>query len=134
MHPMVATLMLLGATALLAGPAQAVEPSSQRSLASEQQQQRQRFTGVWALVDNANNLFNVRLSTDGSAVSTSGVDGVPLGGSSVPCIWAWGRGRAISTGLSTGICGSSGAILAPGQDWPGRANHAPPGCSDALMQ
>jgi len=28
---------------------------------------RQRFAGVWALTDNANNLFNVRLSADGSA-------------------------------------------------------------------
>ncbi|MCP9887503.1 hypothetical protein KBY96_06080 [Cyanobium sp. ATX 6A2] len=50
-------------------------------LAAEQRQQRQRFTGVWALVDNANNLFNVRLSADGRALSTSGKEGTPLGGS-----------------------------------------------------
>jgi hypothetical protein len=48
-------------------------------MTAEQQQQRQRFPGVWALTDNANNLFNVRLSADGSAFSTNGVDGVPLG-------------------------------------------------------
>lgn len=87
----IATQVLqLGASALLAtcslqpllvAPALAAEPSIQRSLADEQQQQRQRFQGVWALSDNANNLFNVRLSADGGAVSTSGVDGVPLGGS-----------------------------------------------------
>ena len=91
MGSIVPRMLQLGASALLAtfslqpllvAPALAAEPSIQGSLADEQQQQRQRFTGVWALTDNANNLFNVRLSADGRAVSTSGVDGVPLGGSS----------------------------------------------------
>jgi hypothetical protein len=59
----------------------AAEVTSSPSLVSEQSQQRQRFVGVWALVDNANNLFNVRLSADGNAISTSGTSGVPLGGS-----------------------------------------------------
>jgi hypothetical protein len=77
-----ALLAASGLQPLLVAPAQAAEVPLQRSIAAEQQQQRQRFAGVWALTDNANNLFNVRLSADGSAVSTSGVDGVPLGGSS----------------------------------------------------
>ena len=90
MDSIVPRMLQLGASALLAtfslqpllvAPALAAEPSIQPNLAAEQQQQRQRYTGVWALVDNANNLFNVRLSADGRAVSTSGVDGVPLGGS-----------------------------------------------------
>jgi hypothetical protein len=60
----------------------AAERPPNRTLAAEQQQQRQRYTGVWALVDNANNLFNVRLSADGLAISTTGTNGVPVGGSS----------------------------------------------------
>jgi hypothetical protein len=36
---------------------------------------------VWALVDNANNLFNVRLRPDGRATSTAGIQGTPLAGS-----------------------------------------------------
>lgn len=59
----------------------AAEPPAAGALAREQQEQRQRFVGVWALVDNANNLFNVRLSNDGRAISTAGTSGVPLGGS-----------------------------------------------------
>lgn len=77
-----ALLAASGLQPLLVAPAQAAEVPLQRTIAAEQQEQRQRFTGVWALTDNASNLFNVRLSADGSAVSTSGVDGVPLGGSS----------------------------------------------------
>ncbi|MBV5259529.1 hypothetical protein FLX56_13995 [Synechococcus moorigangaii CMS01] len=42
--------------------------------------QAERYIGVWALVDNENKLFNVRLEADGRAVSTSGVLGVPLAG------------------------------------------------------
>jgi hypothetical protein len=80
MTAMLTLLALLLAT--IPGATQASEPSIQSTLHAEQQQQRQRLTGVWALTDNANNLFNVRLSADGRAVSTSGVDGVPLGGSS----------------------------------------------------
>jgi hypothetical protein len=44
-------------------------------------QQGQRYVGVWALVDNANNLFNVRLRPDGRATSTSGIEGTPMAGS-----------------------------------------------------
>lgn len=48
---------------------------------AELRQQSQRYLGVWALVDNANNLFNVRLRPDGRATSTVGVEGAPLAGS-----------------------------------------------------
>jgi len=71
-------LMLLAAP----GALRAAERPPHPPFAAEQQQQRQRFTGVWALVDNANNLFNVRLNADGQAISTSGTEGVPVGGSS----------------------------------------------------
>ena len=37
-----------------------------------------RYLGVWALSDNANNLFNVRLSADGRAFSTWGAKTMPL--------------------------------------------------------
>lgn len=70
-------LLLLGS---VSGGLQAAEPPLQRSVVAEQTDQRQRLLGVWALVDNANNLFNVRLTSDGRALSTSGVDGVPLAG------------------------------------------------------
>lgn len=59
----------------------AVDPAAADTIAAEQRDQRLRFIGVWSFVDNDNNLFNVRLSADGTAVSTSGVDGVPPGGS-----------------------------------------------------
>ena len=36
-----------------------------------------RYLGVWALSDNANYLFNVRLSADGRAISTWGVKTMP---------------------------------------------------------
>ena len=49
----------------------AAERPANRTFAAEQQQQRQRYPGVWALVDKANNLFNVRLSADGQAISTT---------------------------------------------------------------
>lgn len=71
-------LVLLGP---LAGRLEAAEPPILQAIFAEQQQQRQRYTGVWALVDNANNLFNVRLNANGLAISTSGTNGVPLGGS-----------------------------------------------------
>ncbi|MEB3331149.1 MAG: hypothetical protein VKI83_01470 [Synechococcaceae cyanobacterium] len=73
-------LLLLAATAT--GTLKAEERPPGRTLATEQQQQRHRYTGVWALVDNANTLFNVRLNPDGQAISTTGTNGVPLGGSS----------------------------------------------------
>jgi hypothetical protein len=49
--------------------------------AVEARQQSQRYVGVWALVDNANNLFNVRLGPDGRAITTAGSEGAPLAGS-----------------------------------------------------
>jgi hypothetical protein len=49
--------------------------------ATAERQQGQRYVGVWALVDNANNLFNVRLRPDGRATSTAGIEGTPLAGS-----------------------------------------------------
>ncbi|WP_254967615.1 hypothetical protein [Cyanobium sp. CH-040] len=91
-HPFTPALLVLTVAGLRTGAgvaapaaAEAVSQSmvaqSSSAIAAEQRQQRQRFVGVWALVDNANNLFNVRLSADGRALSTSGVEGTPLGGS-----------------------------------------------------
>jgi hypothetical protein len=94
----------------IAGNLQAAEQPLPHAIAAEQQ--HKRFTGVWALTDNANNLFNVRLSADGRAVSTSGVDGVPLGSSSQlrdnqlyeqGRWYPWGNGGRID--YSDGRCG-----------------------------
>jgi hypothetical protein len=74
-----ASALVLLTTLASVHAAAAVEPPS--SLVAEQRQQRRQFLGVWALVDNDNNLFNVRLSPSGRAVSTSGVVGTALGGS-----------------------------------------------------
>ena len=51
-----------------AAPAKAAEPDTRN------------FLGVWALTDNLNNLFNVRLYPGGKAVSTIGTTGVPSAG------------------------------------------------------
>lgn len=91
-HPLTLPLLLVSLAGLaaatgVAGPAaaerlaQSAKVPSASAPAGEQRQQRQRFVGVWALVDNANNLFNVRLNADGLALSTSGTEGTPLGGS-----------------------------------------------------
>lgn len=69
---------------LLSGSAttlRAAEPLASESRLVEKKEQQHRFLGVWALVDHANNLFNVRLSPNGRAISTSGPHGAPLGGS-----------------------------------------------------
>jgi len=125
-----------GLQPLLVAPVLAAEVPLQRSIAAEQQQQRQRFTGIWALTDNANNLFNVRLSADGSAVSTSGVNGVPLGGSSqLRASQLYEQGRWISWGNGVRIdyrSGWSDAILtgpAGPEQWswaPGVSRLGPP--------
>ena len=49
-------------------PSQATEPNTRN------------LVGVWALTDNLNNLFNVRLYPDGKAVSTIGTSGAPSAG------------------------------------------------------
>lgn len=131
-----ALLAASGFQPLLVAPAQAAEVPLQRTIAAEQQQQRQRYVGVWALTDNANNLFNVRLSADGSAVSTSGVDGVPLGGSSqLRASQLYEQGRWIPWGNGVRIDYSDGwsdAILtgpAGAQQWswaPGASRLGPP--------
>jgi hypothetical protein len=145
MGSIAARVLQLGASALLTtfslqpllvAPVLAAEPPSQRSLAAEQQQQRQRFAGVWALTDNANNLFNVRLSADGRAVSTSGVDGVPLGGSShlrASQLFEQGRWQPWANGVRIDYSdGWSDAILtgpAGSQQWswaPGASRLGPP--------
>lgn len=73
-----AALLLLGSAPL---PAMQAAPAPSPPGAGAPRRLDPRFTGVWALVDNLNNLFNVRLTADGRAVSTSGVDGSPLAGS-----------------------------------------------------
>ena len=127
-------LLLLVATP--PGALLAAETPPNPTFAAEQQQQRQRYTGVWALVDNANNLFNVRLSADGRAVSTSGVDGVPLGGSSqlrASQLFEQGRWQPWGNGVRIEYSdGWSDAILtgpAGPQQWswaPGASRLGPP--------
>ena len=124
---------LLLLLAPIAGNLQAAEQPLPHAIAAEQQQQQQqhkRFTGVWALTDSANNLFNVRLSADGRAVSTTGVDGVPFGGSSQlrdnqlyeqGRWYPWGNGVRIdysdgwSDAILTGPAGPSQWSWAPGE-------------------
>lgn len=65
---------LLGLAPLINSPAmqaQSAAPALHASPAAE------RFLGVWALSDSANNLFNVRLSADGRALSTWGASTRP---------------------------------------------------------
>lgn len=81
--PSAVPLLVLAAALGACGPAyraSAAEPGAARP-AAELQQQGQRYVGVWALVDNANNLFNVRLRPDGRAITTAGSEGTPLAGS-----------------------------------------------------
>jgi hypothetical protein len=76
-----ASLLLLAALAfqppmpLGAQPQEAPPRSALRRL-----QPHTSYLGVWALSDDRNNLFNVRLSPDGRAVSTVGTAGVPVAG------------------------------------------------------
>ncbi len=68
-------LLLAGAVsacapALRAQPAAAVQAADGAAVAP-------RYLGVWALSDSANNLFNLRLSTDGRAISTWGAKTMP---------------------------------------------------------
>lgn len=82
-------------------------PAKATPTQDEARQQGQRYVGVWALVDNANNLFNVRLRPDGRATSTSGIEGTPMAGSgslrleqlSEQGRWrSWGNGVRIDYG------------------------------------
>lgn len=88
-----ATATSLGASSLvavlLAAGLGACAPALRAELAGSAQLSAQRadpasiaarYLGVWALSDNANNLFNVRLSADGRAVSTWGVKTMPQAG------------------------------------------------------
>lgn len=139
-----ALLATSGLQPVLVAPALAAEPPLARSMTTEQREQRQRFTGVWALVDNANNLFNVRLNPDGSAVSTSGVDGVPLGGSSqlrASQLYELGRWQPWGNGVRVDYDdGWSDAIVigpAGPQQWswaPGASRLEPPGNHGKAVQ
>lgn len=96
-----------------------------------------RYLGVWALSDSANNLFNVRLSRDGRALSTWGAKTMPQpgnlpAGSGVPLRpgqlfeqgrWQeWGNGVRIdyadgwSDWLLVGPAGPQQYSWAPGSD------------------
>jgi hypothetical protein len=82
--PPLALVAALGACApafRVAAQAAAPQAAPAATAAKEERQQGQRYVGVWALVDNANNLFNVRLRPDGRATSTAGIEGTPLAGS-----------------------------------------------------
>lgn len=78
--PALSLLLLAGALGAC-GPALRASAAPGAPAAAEARRQGQRYLGVWALVDNANNLFNVRLRPDGRATSTSGSAGAPLAGS-----------------------------------------------------
>jgi hypothetical protein len=118
------------APALRAETAVAVQAPDAASVA-------RRYLGVWALSDSANNLFNVRLSADGRAVSTWGAKTMPQvgqlpAGSGVPLRpgelfeqgrWQpWGNGVRIdyadgwSDWLLVGPSGPSQYSWAPGSD------------------
>ena len=88
------------------------------------------FIGTWALTDNRNNLFNVRLFPGGKAVSTVGVEGVPSAGATrlspnemreLGRWQAWGNGVRIDYGdgwtdwIYVGPQGLSHAAWQPGQ-------------------
>ncbi len=89
------------------------------------------YVGTWALTDNRNNLFNVRLFPGGKAVSTVGTAGVPPAGASrlsAPQLrelgrWqAWGNGVRVDYGdgwtdwIYVGPEGFSHAAWQPGQN------------------
>ena len=128
----VASLLLAGALGAC-GPAYRATagPASAPGPATEARRQEQRYVGVWALVDNANNLFNVRLQPDGRATSTAGSEGTPLAGSGAlrplqlreQGRWRpWGNGVRIdyadgwSDALLVGPAGAVQWSWAPGTD------------------
>ena len=90
----------------------------------------QDFLGVWALSDNQNNLFNIRLFPGGKAISTVGSAGVPLAGArrlaaeafSDQGRWQpWGNGVRVDFGdgwsdwIYVGPSGLTHASWKPGQ-------------------
>jgi hypothetical protein len=110
---------------LVAGALGACGPAYRASAmptADQVRLQGQRYVGVWALVDNANNLFNVRLRPDGRATSTSGIEGNPMAGSgnlrleqlSEQGRWSvWGNGVRIDDGdgwTDALLVGSAGPV------------------------
>lgn len=75
------TILSLGTPAGLlisTAPSSAQSSQAQRIGTDEQ---GQSYAGVWALTDNVNTLFNVRVFEGGRAVSTIGTAGVPAAGS-----------------------------------------------------
>lgn len=91
-----ATTGALGALLLAGGlgacaPALRAEPGA--VVAPDAAAVARRYLGVWALNDNANNLFNLRLSADGRAFSTWGSKTMPLAGE-LPV----GQGRVLKPG------------------------------------
>ncbi len=115
-------------------PALRAEPAAQQPASSAI---AARYLGVWALSDSANNLFNVRLSSDGRAISTWGAKTMPQvgevpAGSGVPLRpgqlfeqgrWqVWGNGLRIdyadgwSDWLLVGPAGPQQYSWAPGSD------------------
>jgi hypothetical protein len=77
------SLLLVAGVLGACGPAYRANamPASATSTQAQASLQGQGYVGVWALVDNANNLFNVRLRPDGRATSTAGIEGTPMAGS-----------------------------------------------------
>ena len=68
--------LLLATSAGACAPALRAAPTSQQASSAI----AARYQGVWALSDSANNLFNVRLSSDGRAISTWGAKTMPQPG------------------------------------------------------
>jgi hypothetical protein len=132
--PMAAGLVLmapLGLTdGLIAGAALAQTQPRGQAQGKGAEPDTRSFIGAWALTDNRNNLFNVRLFPGGRAVSTVGAEGVPAAGASrlspnemreLGRWQPWGNGVRIDYGdgwtdwIYVGPDGLSHAAWQPGQ-------------------
>lgn len=69
--------LLLSAGLGACAPALRAQPTPAAAQTPDAAAIARRYLGVWALSDSANNLFNVRLSPDGRAVSTWGAKTMP---------------------------------------------------------
>ena len=131
-------LLSLGAALHITAPGLVVAPVSAQpregatstALRASPDEASRAFIGVWALTDNNNNLFNVRILPDGKAVSTVGTAGVPNAGSArlrnsqfreLGRWSAWGNGIRVdysdgwSDWIYVGPSGLSHAAWRPGQ-------------------
>jgi hypothetical protein len=75
-----ASLLALGALLGVAMPPLVHAGPASSELRAADEATAKEFLGVWAVSDDQNNLFNLRLFPGGKAVSTVGTGGVPLAG------------------------------------------------------